>query len=727
LKDWSLLNTVLLDRGFKLYLPASELPPQVDTAPILGAMLKNLQALGCAPDAALLMRLKQSTRDQLIELEAFLMPRLARLLSTHVLYRPFYPNFPAQVMRASEAELYLNALLHYVTGWRPEQKTNPRPALLDKTVERLITLCTEEYGARVLQQLSASKVALSASDLEHLSCLIAHFGERSIDLFPKQFAFREVWACAYATLLHHKNPLACALLAQQTATAVDGLRLLAAFYQGDVSLAAPFRIGFLPRSMRRTLLDLIERSYEDTSALLEDLYRYRERFLRVAERLHPGEFSARFPRCAEAFRALANNAENPSFAARIERLWQQQPTRALQLAAMRPGEFARRMDYWLRELERKRDSESINALLQHLASIAPKLSTPLLMQLESHFKSRKCSSSEALAPNQCSSSEAVAPNKSAPVTTRLFMPKGQDARAFVRDNDLPTLSASVCEQVLTLLRQALHTRLAKLPALGACYLDDALLRYKAPFAQRSAAKSLRTLVRGSRLKLPVADTLRFFIWWKNGAQRADIDLSAVAFDSKFHYISHIAYTNLRDFGGHHSGDIVDAPDGAAEFIDISRSKMRERGVRYVLAMVNSFTQQPYCDLPECFFGWMARQHPNSGEIFDPRTLQDRIDLTSRTRTALPALMDLERGECLWLDLSVRKAPAFNDVAGNLSAATMLIQAVNNLPTTSVHDVFAHHIAARGARVASPTSAHKVFSEFAGITPFDHAEICANWL
>ena len=37
--------------------------------------------------------------------------------------------------------------------------------------------------------------------------------------------------------------------------------------------------------------------------------------------------------------------------------------------------------------------------------------------------------------------------------------------------------------------------------------------------------------------------------------------------------------------------------------------------------LSSYTQQAYCDLPECFAGWMARQQPNSGEIFEPK---DRI-------------------------------------------------------------------------------------------------------
>ncbi len=63
--------------------------------------------------------------------------------------------------------------------------------------------------------------------------------------------------------------------------------------------------------------------------------------------------------------------------------------------------------------------------------------------------------------------------------------------------------------------------------------------------------------------------LRFFVWWKNGKDRTDLDLSAALFDENFAYVDQIAYYNLKTYGAVHSGDIVDAPEGASEFIDIT--------------------------------------------------------------------------------------------------------------------------------------------------------------
>src|SRR5215207_3603799 len=115
---------------------------------------------------------------------------------------------------------------------------------------------------------------------------------------------------------------------------------------------------------------------------------------------------------------------------------------------------------------------------------------------------------------------------------------------------------------------SLAIRFSKLPRLGRCYLDPELVNYLVPFSQRSAGKALRTLVRGSRLPLPEGSVVRFFLWWKNGSSRTDIDLSAALYDEDFKYLDVLSYYNLKNFGGHHSGDIVDAPQGAAEFIDL---------------------------------------------------------------------------------------------------------------------------------------------------------------
>lgn len=82
-------------------------------------------------------------------------------------------------------------------------------------------------------------------------------------------------------------------------------------------------------------------------------------------------------------------------------------------------------------------------------------------------------------------------------------------------------------------------------------MDEQLKNHLVPFSQRSASKALRTLSRGSKVDLPEGDTIRFFLWWKEGyvngqhTGRVDIDLSAAMYDEDWQYKEHVSFTNLR--------------------------------------------------------------------------------------------------------------------------------------------------------------------------------------
>jgi hypothetical protein len=345
-----------------------------------------------------------------------------------------------------------------------------------------------------------------------------------------------------------------------------------------------------------------------------------------------------------------------------------------------------------------------HAIIASFRGVVDRVSTPVLLQTLTHFQ-----------------------NRSRGHELRSFFPKGDLAKVFVTANRLPALPTERAEMVAGICEQTLVARFSKLPRLGKCYLDPEMANYLVPFSQRSASKALRTLVRGSRLPMPACNVVRFFLWWKNGSSRTDIDLSAALYDRNFNYVDIVSYYNLKSYGGHHSGDIVDAPNGAAEFIDLDIERTKSANVRYVVMSLNSFTEQPYCDLPECFAGWMARQHANSGEIFEPRTVQDKIDIAANTRICLPAIMDLSERKIIWADIALRKHHSWNNVKNNLSGVSVMARALTSLVKTNLHTLFSMHIKARGDLVAEKTDADCVFSVNSGITPFDLNRIASEFM
>ncbi|HVX60835.1 MAG TPA: hypothetical protein VHC19_09540, partial [Pirellulales bacterium] len=149
--------------------------------------------------------------------------------------------------------------------------------------------------------------------------------------------------------------------------------------------------------------------------------------------------------------------------------------------------------------------------------------------------------------------------------------------------------------------------------------------------------------------------------------------------------------------------------------------------RYVVMSLNSFTEQPYCDLPECFAGWMSRKHANSGEIFEPRAVQDKVDVAANTRICIPSILDLQNRQALWADIALRKQPRWNNVESNLSGVSLMLRALTSLVKTDLYALFDLHIKARGERTLDKNSADSVFAVRDGITPFDLDRIAAEFM
>jgi hypothetical protein len=686
------MNAIYIRRRSKVLLPEGAGATPLN---VLATLQKNLESLGFLLSEEVTERLKALNPMQVGAFYQRLVKDLQVLVGAHRKFEPMYPNFPAQVMAMSEAELYFNAIWHYWTLQRPQFEQEDRPPLEDRPALRVLQLGSREDFEAIFTRLARSRSPYSAEDRADVKWFVAQYREGTRRLLPEQIPTKENLATLGAELIRHVAA-AGAILDKHVRTATDVLRLAVALSDGDVSLATACKFGKFRRRERALLLGWVERAANRA----EDMLRWKPRWVRLGERLHPGEYGSRFPQTAAAFDVLRNDRPFTSFNGQVEAGLSRKDTGAvLNLLEDRPGELARRLDHLART------STDPAAVVRRFAGRAGGVSTPVLLQVLSHFRHR-----------------------GEPAGLRTFFPKGNVGNLFATTEPLPPLPPGLAAELAAVCERALLARFSRLPPLGRCYLDPRLKNYLVPFAQRSAAKSLRTLVRGSRLPLPDCSTLRFFVWWKNGRSRVDIDLSAAMYDGDYRYIDTLAYYNLKNFGAHHSGDITDAPRGAAEFIDIDLARCVERRVRYVVMCLTSFTQQPYCDLPECFAGWMARQAPNSGEVFEAKTVVDKIDVASDTRFCLPAIFDIVQREVIWADIALANNPRFaNNVHNNLSGVSLMLRAMTQLRKTDLHTLFDLHVRARGEAVADVEAAQSVFAVDRGVTPFDLDCIAADYM
>lgn len=691
------MNEIYLRRRSRLYVrpgTGGVTPQQMAT------LLKEIEALGFVLADEVVLRLSTLTPEDAARLLRDATQEMRKLLGAHRQHVPLHPGSPAQVMALSEAQLYLNALSHYVTLRRMPVLDEQRPPLLHSRFPRIVELGSVEDFEVICTRLAGSAASLSAQDQTDLTWFIRQYRADVFRLLPAKFPFKENLALLGAQLVLHvgEDESTQCFVETHFRTATDVLRLAAGLSGGDVSLAAPTRFARFPRRQRRLLLALLE----GCGGLTEDMRRRVEPFKRLGERLHPGEHAERHPKTAAAFAVIRDGLPFVSFNSRVEQaLAAGDVSGAAQALEARPGEYARRLDVLLRK------SAEPDALLRRFAELAPRVSTPVLLQVLAHFKARADEG-----------------------RLRVFFPKGEVAKVFALRDRRAAIDTDIAQQVVQGCEAALLTRFAQLPPLGRCYVDPALASYVVPLAQRAASKTLRTFARGSRIPMPDGGFVRLFLWWMNGRSSVDIDLSVVLYGDDYRYLDTIAFYNLRSWGAHHSGDIVDAPKGAAEFIDLDLQMLRARGVRFVMMCVNSYSGQAYCDLPECFAGWMSRMNLNTGEPFEARTVVDRVDLASDTRISLPLVLDLQRREVLWADIALQDQPRFNNsVVGNLAGVSLMLRALHEMVKSDLYTLLSLHARARGSLVSGPADADTRFgtARDSTVTPLDGDVMRANYL
>lgn len=714
------LNAVTIRRLGAVYIPSATggpapscfaSPQEAQPTPQRGAdagvdtALTTLRALG--------YRLSDPAREALTSPEqAWALVNAAACLSSgspSAEYRPFYPDFPVQVRSASEAALLVNAALHYlgdVVGVRilPDYRPSPRKPLPgDDSALTELGLATAQDLERIVADLAAQATPFSAQDRADLTAL-RDFGPGR----APRVAVKENLAVLTVTFPDLD-------FSASYRTVTDVLRLAVAMAGGDVSLAEPCRFPSFSRAQRRRLLGLLDAvgQVQDSRDSAEEMARRCERWKRLARHLRPGDYARRFPRAAALLHQVASGDAEAGFTSRLEEaLARRDVEGALRLLTTRPGVFARRLNHLLRLCV---DEAARERVVAEFARVAPEVSLPVLVRLWEYFSS----------PGPDALPWRVVAIKAAMGTKTTLIPSTR--RPGPAD-------AAVVHAVEEALRQRRR--------LGRIAVDQGMYEgYTAPVGLRSASPGMRTAGRGTRLPLPEGETIRFFLHWRDLPEappeapgpagpaatadrdtRVDLDLSAFFVSEDFTRTEQIAYYNLRSTAAVHSGDLTSAPDGAAEFIDVTLAEALRQGWCYVVMTVHSFSHQQLSEVPECWAGAMARgADPQSGEVFEASTVMQRLDLISPTFNATPFVIDLAERHLIWWDLPVgvgEHQVANLDRSSNRVLAHLLdLLKGRRMPLAHLLELLADDV------VEDPDEAQLVFGE-GGILPWQTERILA---
>lgn len=660
-------------------------------------MMKNVQSLGFTFSKELFEALSHMNRDELKVFYSDLIPALKELVGADVEYNPMYPNFPTQVAEMDGIELFINAIVHYWSfgTLMPEYEKDERLPLIDVNKMALLSTGNHEDLMEIFKNLVASKTSLSAQDKEDVTTIIKDCADY-VNYLPDEIPLKENVALIGKLIIEEAPVKSASAISKYFRTATDVLRLVTALSDGDISLAGKTKYRNLKRRERRMILDLLA----NCGNITEDLFRYQYEWIRVAEILHPFEYNyPRYKNVNKAFDTLRNDKKPLMFGGKVQAaILRKDMKAAADLLKSRPGEFARQLDKVLR------DSDNPTYILECFKSVAVEISAPVLLQVRQHFIGRM----------------AETPN---PV--RVFFPKGNLAKAMSIKNELPAIDKTICQNVAKACRDALIEQYKSKESLGKVYVDEEFKNYLVPFSQRSASSTNKSVVRGSQLPIKSdATAVRAFIWWTNtskgngwDAGRVDIDLSAAIYDSDWNYVEHVSYTRLRSgkMKAFHSGDITNGGSlngkGVAEFIDVDIDAVAENG-RYIVYQVYNYTGQHYSSLENCRFGWMEREDVQSGEIFEPTTVNMVMDVNAEGVTAIPVIFDCVERKFIWCDMNLgieRNHHGGINLESNISGVTATCYAMTHLNKPNIYDLAMLNAMARGTVVTDRNEADIIFS------------------
>ncbi len=609
---------------------------------------------------------------------------LSELVGANKTWKPFYSNFPEVVYEMSEIELYENARKHYDSDgtWRPDETSSKFP-VFENVDFKTIGLCGENEITRLFRNILESNGSITEYDKKIVNYSLL---KRDNAWFKDvKITFKET-LCEVVGLLY-KNGLT-SLEIPSVKTATDILRIASYFSAGDITLAEKTRFK-LKNAQRRYIVQLLEKVITE-----EEIAKYKDEWVALFHHLHIGSFKK-----ATSSNLIAKKLREEkvrSMNSPLEIALEKRDEKALlELLPRNMGDFARRLDFILREFE---DNTKFLSLFYKGIK---KVDTRVLLQVLSHFTYRN------------------------ERDIRVVIPKGNPRKSHILKDAVKIVPDKSIDLLVTMLRGELIMRYSVKPKLGKTWINDSLKKAPIPMQMRTASDGLYVMQRGTRMKLNEKSIVRFFIHWTGD----DVDLSACFLTENLSYHSTIAYYNQKsdvdEIRSVHSGDITRAPNGACEFIDIDMDSIKDKSIRYVVLDVRVYSGGSLVD-QQANAGWMMRSELGShGEIFDAKTVEQRI-LLSTNKNAVVALFDLKEREVIWMDLegSSSTLNGGNNVASNKPSMKQMAEIAINFKNLSIYDLLKLHAVGRGELVSDKESADTVFDND---YIFKHSELLGEFV
>lgn len=197
---------------------------------------------------------------------------------------------------------------------------------------------------------------------------------------------------------------------------------------------------------------------------------------------------------------------------------------------------------------------------------------------------------------------------------------------------------------------------------GKVYLEDGMKDITIPLDMSTSNVGVGCLPTGSRMEIPNGAIVRAFTYWE---KVNDVDLSCWLVDKDFGNIKKFDWNEWRNNGYYRhqmdwdlnavdfSGDETSGFNGGSEYFDIDIDKVMETYYtsRYMIFFNNVYSGVKFKDV-FCKAGYMLRDRFDSGEVYEPKTVQTAFNITADSTYCALFAIDLQNREMIWLNQNV---------------------------------------------------------------------------
>lgn len=539
---------------------------------------------------------------------------------------PFYRGFPNSVRELTPNQLLFDQLVHYVLTFVINDFDGPAGhSIFEGDFERIafkedappckeFRILTEEEAVAELSMYVAAALAssrpLSAELFKIVSLYIKDYGFDVKTCASKDTAARLWIETEDANLLKF---LALA----------DVIRIVELINYERYGIRSVKRLKFL-NSDRKKIMRLLDAFFERGNVVMRECFEKKKVWQGVLHHIH---YRARTEE-AKQFLDLMRGRGNESAYAEFESLMKvgkyDEATNAL-LKSKGVGALARKFDYVASKMS---NLDDIRKLVEKIRSA----NLPLLLQLVFH---------NVYAQSEETSLRTFTFSK----FNLLRVHHETDSESCRRHTHLPKKTRKM---IADALRDALCESLKN--KLGKVFVDPEAAKVAPPLQETTAAGGLGVLPTGTRLPIQRGKKIRAFTYW----EKADIiDLSIIALDAdgnKKEFSWRTMWNNQSE-AITSSGDQVCGYEGGSEFYDVDLDAVRAKypKMKWLIFCDNVWSGERF---NQCFCkaGFMYRDLLDSGEVYEPKTVQTSFLIDGDMIFKHLFAVDLETNEFVWLNV-----------------------------------------------------------------------------